>query len=497
MKVSFSDLRIFFAAVSLLIGLISFQPQKAQADEIASLQSYNFQNMYWRQLNFDARIDANVNPAIDSQWKIVPGLASSATDYVSFESVAFPGYYLRHYNFDFLLAQNDGTSAFAADATFKKVSGLKDATWSSFQSYNFPTRYIRHSSYLLRLDPISTDIQKQDATFKINYDDCAGIGTSAADIAALQTCTGSPTVCTLGGNDGTVYNVKMKFNNTYTAPIEVFAESRRRMFLDTPASKCVNTLVDVRNYLFEGEPLQARDPGISGLNLRIAQGTGNLTAVSVTPVTNPPMLFIAGDSTVADQPPQWDLAANLRYTGWGGMIPKFFNNKIAVINYADSGESTAAFRVDGGTLWWYINNRLKANDWLLIQLGHNDKTTGAALYHSRILGMINAAKAKGAFPVLVTPMVRNNGVALADQHIYGDLNVRNEMISLASSENIPLIDLMKISSEWVASVGRTTAQTYFVTTDVTHSNELGAQLFAQMIADEMRVQNIGLVGYMR
>jgi hypothetical protein len=114
------------------------------------LQSYTFPSMFVRHINLDARIDANVSPSTDQYWQLVPGLAN-----------------LRHYNYDFVLAKDDGTAAFKADATFKKVPGLKDATWTSFQSYNFPTRYIRHNNYVLKLEPISTDTEKQDATFKI------------------------------------------------------------------------------------------------------------------------------------------------------------------------------------------------------------------------------------------------------------------------------------------------------------------------------------------
>jgi hypothetical protein len=131
------------------------------------VQSYNFQTQFMRHMNFDARIDANISPAEDQYWQIVPGLANGGSDYVSFQSVYFPGYYLRHSNYDFVLAKDDGTATFKADATFKKVPGLKDSTWSSFQSYNFPTRYIRHFNYELKLEPISTDTEKQDATWKI------------------------------------------------------------------------------------------------------------------------------------------------------------------------------------------------------------------------------------------------------------------------------------------------------------------------------------------
>lgn len=129
------------------------------------IQSYNFQNMYFRHAEWDSLISSTVD--IDSQFEIVRGLANSSSEYVSFQSVSWPGYYLRHYNYDFVLAKNDGTSTFAADATFKKVAGLANSSWTSFQSYNFPTRYIRHYNYYLRIDSISTDVEKQDATFRI------------------------------------------------------------------------------------------------------------------------------------------------------------------------------------------------------------------------------------------------------------------------------------------------------------------------------------------
>ncbi len=130
------------------------------------LQSYNYPTRYVRHYNFHIRIDENVSPLADSQFKLVPGLAGSG-GYISFQSVNFPNYYLRHSDFEFSLAANDGTVQFAADATFMKAAGLADSACTSFQSYNFPTRYIRHSKFLLRLDPVSTTTDLQDATFKI------------------------------------------------------------------------------------------------------------------------------------------------------------------------------------------------------------------------------------------------------------------------------------------------------------------------------------------
>ncbi|MEG3636431.1 glycoside hydrolase family 43 protein [Micromonospora palythoicola] len=129
------------------------------------IQAYTHQDRYVRHANYDVRIDANVSPAQDAQFRVVPGLADAAG--VSFESVNYPGHYLRHYGFDFVLAANDGSAVFAADATFRQVAGLANSSWSSFRSYNYPDRYLRHYNYLLRLDPINDAQARADATFRV------------------------------------------------------------------------------------------------------------------------------------------------------------------------------------------------------------------------------------------------------------------------------------------------------------------------------------------
>ena len=76
-------------------------------------------------------------------------------------------HFLRHYGFEVRLEKNDGSAAFASDATFRRVAGLKDSTATSFQSFNFPDRYVRHSAFALRVDPVTTDTDRQDATFRV------------------------------------------------------------------------------------------------------------------------------------------------------------------------------------------------------------------------------------------------------------------------------------------------------------------------------------------
>ncbi|WP_202918740.1 glycoside hydrolase family 43 protein [Saccharothrix deserti] len=129
------------------------------------VQSFNFQDRFVRHADFDVRIDPNVSPVQDSQFRIMPGLADPSA--VSFQSVNFPGYYLRHVNYDFVLAPYDGSTTFQGDATFRQVTGLASSSWSSFQSYNVPDRYIRHYAYQLKLEPITTAVGRNDATFRV------------------------------------------------------------------------------------------------------------------------------------------------------------------------------------------------------------------------------------------------------------------------------------------------------------------------------------------
>ncbi|HYN96559.1 MAG TPA: AbfB domain-containing protein [Pilimelia sp.] len=139
----------------------------APAPGASRIQSYNFPDRYVRHSNFDVRLDPTAGAAQDARFRLVPGLASGGSGQVSFESVSHPGHYLRHYGFDFVLAADDGSATFRSDATFRQVPGLASASWSSFQSYNYPDRYIRHSNYLLRLDPITDQTGRNDATFRV------------------------------------------------------------------------------------------------------------------------------------------------------------------------------------------------------------------------------------------------------------------------------------------------------------------------------------------
>ncbi|WP_045739616.1 AbfB domain-containing protein [Actinoplanes rectilineatus] len=77
----------------------------------------------------------------DATFTLRHGLADSSC--YSFESVNYPGQYLRHASSRIRLAAPDSSALFAADATFCTRPGLSGAG-VTFESYNFPGRFLRH-----------------------------------------------------------------------------------------------------------------------------------------------------------------------------------------------------------------------------------------------------------------------------------------------------------------------------------------------------------------
>jgi len=135
-----------------------------------SLEPVNFYGYRVRHYYFAARLDAigrGSTPLAraDASFIVRPGLADP--DCRSFESVNYPGYYLRHQGFAVYLRAANGTSLFAADATFCPTTGLT-GQYTSLRSYNYPGRYLRHRGYRLYIDPFDgSDLTRRDATFAV------------------------------------------------------------------------------------------------------------------------------------------------------------------------------------------------------------------------------------------------------------------------------------------------------------------------------------------
>jgi GH43 family beta-xylosidase len=129
------------------------------------LKSYNYPDRFVRHWEYRARIEADVAPLADSQFRVVPGLAGSGT--VSLESTNFPGFYLRHRDFQLYVERADGSALFGSDASFHRRAGLASPTAVSLESANFPGRYVRHRGSTLSVEAVTDATGRADATFAL------------------------------------------------------------------------------------------------------------------------------------------------------------------------------------------------------------------------------------------------------------------------------------------------------------------------------------------
>ena len=97
----------------------------------------------------------------------------------------------------------------------------------------------------------------------------------------------------------------------------------------------------------------------------------------------------------------------------GQVLDLFVRPDIAVYDHARNGRSTNSFREEG--LWTPVKDALRPGDLLLMQFGHNDEKieeptryASPEQFAANLLAYARAAQAKGALPVLITPLVRRH-----------------------------------------------------------------------------------------
>jgi len=209
-------------------------------------------------------------------------------------------------------------------------------------------------------------------------------------------------------------------------------------------------------------------------------------------------LHLVGDSTVADQPDD-----GYPYAGWGQMLPHLLKHDVIVANHAVSGRSSRSYVGEGK--WDEALRRIKPDDFVFIQFGHNDQKTDEwrhtdpeTTYVQFLRKYIEDSEAIGARPVLVTSVQRRYfeaGGKLRDTHGPYLEAVRR----LAAERGVPLIDLAEKSKRLIEELGPEGSQALFMhgapgefanfpggVADDTHFQEQGAAKIAKLIAEGIR-----------
>jgi lysophospholipase L1-like esterase len=159
-------------------------------------------------------------------------------------------------------------------------------------------------------------------------------------------------------------------------------------------------------------------------------------------------IILVGDSTTAVG------------SGWGGAFcDRHVLSALACVNLGRQGRSTSTYRAEGS--WDLALNEMATpgyqSVWVLIQFGHNDQpgkrssTDLATQFPANLRAYVAEARARGARPVLLTPLTRRH---------FKDGQLQNTLVpwadavrTVAAETGTPLIDLNAASAELVQRLG--------------------------------------------
>ncbi len=228
--------------------------------------------------------------------------------------------------------------------------------------------------------------------------------------------------------------------------------------------------------------------------------------IEIEPAKDVITVFLCANSTVVDQDYE-------PWIGWGQMLPRFFNDKVCVANYAESGETATGF-ISRGRLAKLLT-QAKAGDYIFVEFGHNDQKErgegiGAYLnFTDRLKEFIDKAREIGAHPVFITPTQRRSFDEEGKiKETHGDYP--DAMRKLAAEENVPLIDLHNYTRTLYETLGVDKSIKIFVhfpantfpnqkkaLADNTHFRPYGGYQIVQCVVYGMKEINLPLAQYLR
>ena len=231
------------------------------------------------------------------------------------------------------------------------------------------------------------------------------------------------------------------------------------------------------------------------LTIEITGDQPACASIRVEPANDVTTLFLCGNSTVVDQDYE-------PWASWGQMITRWFDQEVAVANFAESGETASTF-IAAGRLK-KILSMMKEGDYVFVEFGHNDqkqKFPGAGAYYNFAFCLkqfIDEARARKANIVFVTPTQRRsfdeNGKI---RETHGDYP--NAMRQVAKRENVPIIELHDMTRTFYETMGIDNSTKAFVhypantypdqekpLADNTHFNTYGAYEIAKMVIEGIK-----------
>lgn len=228
-------------------------------------------------------------------------------------------------------------------------------------------------------------------------------------------------------------------------------------------------------------------------------------SVTVTPDTEAVTLFLCGDSTMVD-------GESEPWSSWGQMFPTWFNEKVCVANYAESGETSTSFQNE--KRWEKVLSMLKEGDYVFVEFGHNDEKdnfegAGPFMNYSDNLRMfVNVTRERKANIILLTPTERRffSGPKAKGSHGFYPVAVKK----VAEELNVPVIDITQMTTDMIEKYGPSESTHFYVhypegsfpgqqnrLKDETHFNPFGAWEISKCVVMGLKQMNSPLVAYLR
>lgn len=218
-------------------------------------------------------------------------------------------------------------------------------------------------------------------------------------------------------------------------------------------------------------------------------------------------LYLCGNSTVVDQ----DFEP---WASWGQMIPRWFDDKVCVANYAESGLTANSFLAQ--KRFDKILSTLREGDCVVCEFGHNDQKErgpGSGAYYNfayALKRLIDGARQKGAFVVFCTPTQRRSFDEQKRFILETHGDYPQAMREVARREQVPVIELHEMTRTFFETLGyngSTQALVHYpantfpgqakALADNTHFNPYGAYEVAKMVVQGMKTLHLPLADHIR
>lgn len=197
----------------------------------------------------------------------------------------------------------------------------------------------------------------------------------------------------------------------------------------------------------------------------------------------PQRIYVIGDSLACCYYGSFEKEVGGGRTGWGQALPSYVN--APVTNLANSGQFAAGLYE---TAFPSVIENGEAGDILLLECAYNDRNYSTREEMTRcVKNMIRQCREKGIIPILVTPN--------ASEHDYKpEVAWTSYLKDIAVDTDCQCIDLSGISYEFLRKLygdneGNVITKNFNLTEvggDTLHSSYAGAQVWASVVAGEMK-----------